>query len=60
MLIKKEASNSARRRLKDADRRRLKKSITPSDHRGLRMLCSEEILDLEIDCDVNIAADEFM
>ena len=64
-IVKKEkniasTSNKKGRSLLEKDRRRLEKSISPSDHRGLRMLCSKEkAIDLVINCDVNITAGEF-
>jgi hypothetical protein len=59
-IIKKEVSSARNRRsLKEPDQRRLELSIPTTAHRGLRMLCSEELLDLHIDCPVDTAANEF-
>ena len=57
-ILKKEIGvlDNSRRRgrsLKEADRRRLEASIPPNAHRGLRMLCSDELLDLQIECPVD-------
>lgn len=60
ILVKKEKSFSRRRTLREIDRRRLENSIRPGAHRGLRMLqCSEELLNLTIDCPVDTTKDEF-
>ena len=49
------------RSMKAIDRRRLEASIPPDAHRGLRMLCSGKLLDIDdgIDCPVNTTANEF-
>ena len=57
--MKKEVSSDKRRSLKALDRRRLANMIPDHAHRGLRMLCSDEVLDVQIDCPVNITAGEF-
>ena len=57
--MKKEVSSDKRRSLTVLDRRRLANMIPEHAHRGLRMLCSDEVLDVQIDCPVNITAREF-
>jgi hypothetical protein len=57
--VKKEVSSVKNRSLKESDRRGLELSIPTTAHRGLRMLCREELLDLQIDCPVNTAVNEF-
>eukprot|EP00970_Alexandrium_tamarense_P019450 scaffold14057_cov421-Alexandrium_tamarense.AAC.1 len=47
------------RSLKEVDRRKLESSIPLDAHRGLRMLCADDLLDLAIDCPVDTAAGEF-
>ena len=62
-MIKKEFStrrgSSRRSLLGTFDRRRLEASIPSSAHRGLRMLCSREVLNLDIDCPVDTAEGEY-
>lgn len=59
-IVKKEVSSARKRRsLKEVDRRRLDLSIPTTAHRGLRMLCSDDLLHLDIDCPVNTTANEF-
>lgn len=41
------------------DRRRLETSIPQTAHRGLRMLCSDEIINLSMDCPINTADGEY-
>ena len=41
------------------DRRRLEASIPSTSHRGLRMLCTNEVVNLDISCPVNTTAGEF-
>jgi uncharacterized membrane protein YheB (UPF0754 family) len=60
VLIKKEVSSSKRRALREIDRRRLESRIPTTSHRGLRMLCSNQLLNLTIDCTVNTTASEYM
>jgi hypothetical protein len=60
VLIKKEVSSSTRRALREIDRRRLESRIPKTSHRGLRMLCSDQLLDLTIDCTVNTTASQYM
>ena len=50
-------SRTRRSLLQQKDRRRLEASIPSSAHRGLRMLCTNEVID--IDCPVNTTAEEF-
>ena len=57
--MKKEVSTNKRRSLKAIDRQRLANMIPDNAHRGLRMLCADEALDLQIDCPVNSAAGQF-
>lgn len=57
--MKKDGSSDKRRSLKALDRRRLANMIPDHAHRGLRMLCADEVLDLQIDCPVNITAGQF-
>ena len=45
--------------LQPMDRRRLEASIPTTAHRGLRMLCSNQVLNLEIDCPVDTSEGEF-
>lgn len=49
--------SSRRQLIQPMDRRRLEASIPKAAHRGLRMLCANEILD--IDCPVDTAEGEF-
>jgi hypothetical protein len=60
-IVKKEISSARNknRSLKTLDRLRLENSIPLTAHRGLRMLCADELLSLQIDCPVNVAANEF-
>lgn len=62
-IVKKEVAASSTqkkssRALKEADRRRLESSISPNDHRGLRILC-DNVTKLEVTCDVDTEAGEF-
>jgi hypothetical protein len=47
------------RSMKEVDRRKLEDSIPSDAHRGLRMLCVDDLLDLAIDCPVDTTAGEF-
>ena len=63
-IVKKEVSVASTTRmrgrsLKEVDRRKLESSIPLDAHRGLRMLCADDLLDLAIDCPVDTAAGEF-
>jgi hypothetical protein len=62
-IVKRELStrrgSDRRSLLQPVDRRRLESSIPSGAHRGLRMLCVDEIDNLDIDCPVNTAAGEF-
>ena len=62
-IIKKEVSTRRGSRrslaLQPMDRRRLEASIPTTAHRGLRMLCSNQVLNLEIDCPVDTSEGEF-
>jgi hypothetical protein len=56
-IVKKEVSTtttsiSRGRSIKEADRRRLTDSIPLDAHRGLRMLCADELIETEIICDL--------
>ena len=51
---------TARRSLiQPMDRHRLTASIPTSAHRALRMLCSDEVVSLDIDCPIDITAGEY-
>ena len=52
-------STQTRYLLQPVDRRRLEASISSTAHRGLRMLCVDEVDTLDIECPVNITAGEF-
>ena len=64
-IVKKEVSTrrGTRKRtrslLQSRDRHRLEDSIPSNAHRGLRMLCAEEVTQLNVDCPVDIAAGEY-
>jgi hypothetical protein len=64
-IIKKEVSTrrpgtrKSRSLLHSEDRRRLETSISSTAHRGLRMLCADELEKLDVNCAVNITAREF-
>ena len=63
-IVKKEvniASTSTRsgRRLLEADRRRLERSISPDSHQGYRMLRADEVTSLNVTCPVNTTAGEY-
>ena len=64
-IVKKEVStrrgtrNRSRSLLQPMDQRRLQASIPSTAHRGLRMLCADEVEKLNIDCPVDLNAGEF-
>jgi len=63
-IVKKEvniASTSTRsgRRLLEADRRRLERSISPDSHQGYRMLRADAVTTLNVTCPVNTTAGEY-
>ena len=63
-IVKKErnigsTSTKKGRRMKAIDRRKLEASIAVDAHRGLRMLCADEVLHLGIECPVDTSANEF-
>ena len=60
-IIKKEISTrrGGSRSLKLLDQHRLEASIPSTAHRGLRMLCANEALGLDIDCPVDTSAGQF-
>ena len=64
-IIKKELTtkrgprSSNRFLLNPTDRRRLENSIPQTSHRGLRMLCADEVLNMNIDCPIDASRGEF-
>ena len=64
-VIKKELTtkrgprSSNRFLLNPTDRRRLENTISQTSHRGLRMLCVDEVLNMNIDCPIDSSRGEF-